>query len=181
MPPNRNLRIHNAHTLRSPPPTISCSYCPRHFLTRAGRTKHIQAYHNPEPAPHESSPSASPPPLPFPSPYTSPHPPSPIPSDNIPPPLDYIPRSPSNYSPPSANASSPFIDDMTPPWHGDDSVPDSNDESNLGGAFLSGDTGDPQVPYAPSITRAHHPTLDGKLAFLSRCISTKIKHRADLR
>ena len=54
MVPNQNLRIHNAHTLGSPPPTLACPYCPRHFRSKGGRLKHIRAKHSEL---HEPNPS----------------------------------------------------------------------------------------------------------------------------
>ena len=44
--PNRNLWIHNAYTLGSPPSTLSCPYCSRHFHSKGGRTQHIWAKHH---------------------------------------------------------------------------------------------------------------------------------------
>lgn len=65
---NHNIRVQNAHTIGSPPPTLPCLYqgCPRHFRNRAGRTNHIRAKHpgllenaqlghNPSPPPSRSS------------------------------------------------------------------------------------------------------------------------------
>src|SRR6266852_7147416 len=80
MAPNRNLRTHNVHALGSPLPTIVCPYCPRHFRSRGGRTKHIRAYHQDESGPPVPNPSA-----PLPIPHPSSQPASPIPSDHTPP------------------------------------------------------------------------------------------------
>src|ERR1700720_1900804 len=61
MIPNQNLRIHNIHRLGSPLPPFKCPHCPRHFRSKGGHTKHIQAkqYAN-ESEPLGSSPSSSP-------------------------------------------------------------------------------------------------------------------------
>lgn len=55
----------------SPPPTLACPFCPRHFKSKSGRTRHIQSIHpdngsapgtlaaassTPQPPPHNSSP-----------------------------------------------------------------------------------------------------------------------------
>ena len=52
-----------SYSLGSPPPTIACPHCPRHFKTKSGRTRHIQAKHSAENAPahppHPSSPAAT--------------------------------------------------------------------------------------------------------------------------
>ena len=46
MLPNRNLHIHNNHILSySHPPTLPCLHCLRHFQSRTGHTRHIQAKH----------------------------------------------------------------------------------------------------------------------------------------
>jgi hypothetical protein len=96
MVPSGNFQTHNAHAFGSPSPAIVCLYCPRHFHSRGGRTRHMQAYHQAEFGVHEPNPSAPPSPIP----YSSSHPPSPIPSNYMPPPSNYTPPPPSNYTPP---------------------------------------------------------------------------------
>ena len=82
----------NRNTFGSPPPTLKCSYCPRYFKTKSGRTRHIQALakhptnrsepHAPDTTPQQSSFYWS---SPFPSPFLpSFHDPSPIPSHFLP-------------------------------------------------------------------------------------------------
>ena len=80
MVPNQN----HAYTLGSPPPTLACTYCPRYFKSKSGRTRHIQAKHPanrfeshaPNTVAHSS---------PIPSlPQPSFHDPSPVPSHFIP-------------------------------------------------------------------------------------------------
>jgi hypothetical protein len=90
---NQSLQPHNTTysvlQVGSPPPTLACPSCPRHFHSKGGRTKHIRAKHANGPNPHASNltrPLAlSPVPT---SPNLSLHtvqferPPSPIPSDS---------------------------------------------------------------------------------------------------
>lgn len=55
---NQNLQLHNTYTtlqVGSPPPTLPCPCCPRHFRSKGGRTKHIQVKHHMNgPNPHAS-------------------------------------------------------------------------------------------------------------------------------
>lgn len=41
----RNLRIRNAHTLQSPPPSLPCGYCNRTFTNLSGRNRHRRRKH----------------------------------------------------------------------------------------------------------------------------------------
>jgi hypothetical protein len=78
MAPNRN----HAYTLGSPPPTLKCPHCPRHFKTKSGRTRHIQGKHPASPnrsEPHAPDTVARPSPIPS-LPQPSFHDPSPVPS-----------------------------------------------------------------------------------------------------
>lgn len=168
---NRNLRIHNAFTLGSPPPTLACPYCLRHFRSKGGRTKHIRARH-----PEEGSDAHGPnPSVPL-SPMHS-QPSSPIPSAMIPPwsPLQSPPQSPPNSFPPDAvlppsherpdsagpDNETPFFDlGHTPPGP----YPDIGDEMNRE-PLLGGGVGDQDVPDPSRVTRVYHRKLDGKSSF----------------
>lgn len=158
MASNRDRQVRHAHALR-PSPTIVCRYCPRHFYTRGGLTKHIQAYHYAE---HESyEPDPSPPP----SPTSFLVPLSPIFADYMlppsPPRTSPPPPSPPNYTP------SPFSVPLPLHEGADSAAPDSDAEEDLGLAELGGDLMDPQVSGAPFVTRTYHPKLNGKsMSFL---------------
>jgi hypothetical protein len=81
MLPNQNLCVHNTFTLGSPPPTLTCPHCPRHFCSTGGRTKHIRAkYQTDGSSPPDPNPSV-PPPFVQSLSQLSPGPSSPIPSD----------------------------------------------------------------------------------------------------
>jgi hypothetical protein len=147
---NRNLRIQNAFTLGSPPPTLACPYCPRHFRSTGGRTKHIRAKHQMDgsgcPEPNPSRP---------PSPMQSllqppPGPPSPVPFNSptqLPPlcrGLDHADLDTEHpYSDPEYALSGFYSDIMN-----EDPPPASSQDIPL------------------SVTRAYHPKLDGKSIFL---------------
>src|SRR4030088_80147 len=134
MVPNQKFRTHNAHALGSPPPTTVCPYCPRHFRSRGGRTKHILAHHQAESGSHEPNPSAPPSPIP----YSSSHPSSPILSN-------YTPPHSSNYMP---MPPSPFPDYLPPPLDGGVEIATLNldAEDNLD---VAPGMNDPQVPDGP--------------------------------
>lgn len=187
MLPNRNLRIHNAFTLGSPPPTLSCPYCPRWFYSRGGRTQHIRANHQAVGSePPEPDPPVAPSPMPH-SSHLSSQPPSPIPSDYMqpplsgcmPPPSDDFRPSPLDIPPPSDDMRPSPPVDMPPPSCGDlDSASldlgAEDDDLDLGyvqsefGDELHEDApfgagmNDPHVPDPPRITRTYHPKLNGK-------------------
>src|SRR5882672_7317446 len=142
MIPNRNLRIQNTFRLGSPPPTLACPHCPRHFRSKGGRNKHVWAKHTADGLePRESSPSSSP---------------SSVPSASQ--------RSPSHEG---SNADvdmdieHPNFDrDETPPG----SYFDFGEESNRNS--LPGDgAGDRHVPDLPRVSRTYHPKLNGKSSF----------------
>jgi len=179
MVPNRYLQPHNTYALGSPSPAIACPYCLRHFLSRGGRTRHIQARHQAESRSHEPNPSAPPSPIPD----SSSHPPSPIPSNytplppsnSTPPPSNHATPPHSNYTspppfnsviPPADYGLSPFFDYLPPPLHGGIEIAalnlDAEDDLDAAPGMNH-----PQVPDAPSITRAYHPKLDGKVDFFS--------------
>jgi hypothetical protein len=83
-----NLQVHGAYILGSPPPTIPCHYCPRHFKSSGGRTRHILAKHFGMPEPHAPDPATDPLHISS-SPQPSFHGANPVPSDFAsPPPSD---------------------------------------------------------------------------------------------
>jgi hypothetical protein len=150
MPPSQNLRIRQVHTLGSPPPTLPCPYCPRHFHSKGGRTKHIRTKHDFQGLePHEPSPSdSSPPPSQQPSSNESYHErvQSPIPSE--------APREGSNAGY-DMDVDHPIPDsDYTPPGS---YVEELNRNSPP-----RGHAHNQHVPDPPRVTRAYHPKLDGK-------------------
>jgi hypothetical protein len=155
------------------PPAIACPYCPRHFRSRGGRTKHILARHQADESEHhEPNPSAPPSPIP----YSSPHPPSPVPSElssshYMPPPADYAPSPlPEYYMPPPSCGGA------------DAAPPNSDDEDDIGYALLRGGMSNPQVPDTLPISRAYHPKLDGESVFFwVHTTDTNIACRTDLR
>lgn len=59
MAPNQN----HDYSLGSPPPTLACPFCPRHFKSKSGRTRHIQAIHPANGSAPGTAASATPPPL----------------------------------------------------------------------------------------------------------------------
>ena len=167
MIPNRNLRIQNTFRLGSPPPTLACPHCPRHFRSKGGRNKHVWAKHTADGLePRESSPSSSPSSVPSASQQSPSHklhheqPSSPISSDPM------LPPSPSHEG---SNADvdmdieHPNFDrDETPPG----SYFDFGEESNRNS--LPGDgAGDRHVPDLPRVSRTYHPKLNGKSSFFS--------------
>ena len=160
-----NLPPRNA-TLQvgSPPPTLACHFCPRHFHSKGGRTKHMQVKHQHKlegnglgANPHASNLNLTLSPSPVLSPsHSSSHnvqfkrSPSPIPSDDTPSP----PPSPSGGEVDAADigigAEYPQLDqDYNPP------------NFNVGDEQHA----QPQAnPGAPHIT--YHPKLNGKTFFL---------------
>jgi hypothetical protein len=46
--PRRNRRSHSARkqAVGTPPPSLPCPHCPRHFYSKTGRTRHIHAKHS---------------------------------------------------------------------------------------------------------------------------------------
>lgn len=157
----RNLRSHNAriHTLGSPPPTLPCPHCPRHFHSKTGRTRHIQAHHNNsdvdghEPQDRNASPPSSP--------------------SVDDPGSQYSHRSQDDEQPPapSDRMSSPApsfnhnLDmDVDPPHADWDCTPPGSDidpeaEPNRNSSPL-GD-GSQRAPDPPRIKRTYHPTING--------------------
>jgi hypothetical protein len=154
----------------SPPPTLPCPHCLRHFRSKGGRTKHIKVKHRTHtngPDPELSLPPSSS--------HSSSHtvqieqPPSPIPSDAEYPQfdLDYIPPSPSSSHslqsshnvqferPPSliqSDAEFPQFDpDYIPP------------DLNIGNEVNEDNPMEqPGAPNPPHITYIYHPKLNGK-------------------
>ena len=152
MLPNRNLRVQNAFTLGSPPPTLACPHCPRHFRSTGGRTKHIRAKHQTDVSRHPD-PNQSRPPSPTQSlSQPPPEPPSPVPSNSPtqPPPL----RRGFNHA--DLDTEHPYSD---PGYALPESYSDvvNEDPPPAGGRA---------IPIPPSVTRVYHPKLDGKLIFL---------------
>jgi hypothetical protein len=152
MLPNRNLRIQNTFTLGSPPPTLTCLHCPRHFRSTGGRTKHIRTKHQTDESfPPDSNPSVSP--SAQSSSEQSPEPSSPIPSnfESTTPPIrggfdpaadwDVEQRDPDlGYAPPGSDSDA----------ENEDPPPESSQH----------------IPIDPSITRTYHPKIDGKSIFV---------------
>jgi hypothetical protein len=148
MVPNRNLRIRNTHRLGSPPPPFACPHCLRHFHSKGGRTKHIRAKHADELEPHESS---SPPPFRSSSQKSFSH---------------------KSHEPPQS------INGSAPDGHSDAALDDINIDINHPDfnfappePFMDfGEDLDQNLPpanngrdeHSPSVTRAHHPMLNGK-------------------
>ena len=137
----------NMHILArgSPPPTLPCPYCLRHFKTKSGRTRHIQTKHgaelqapnlatHPSPQPSDSASAASSRPSPRPS-------------------LDIF------------NAEPIDINDQSDQ---NSIVSEHGEELEVHQNFPPGDdpnVRDCYVPGVPQITRAYHPKLDGVLDF----------------
>ena len=156
--PNRNLRIHNTYTLGSPPPTLTCPYCPRHFHSKGGRTQHIRAKHHIDGhEPHGSNPSS---PVSS-SLHSSPHEfyfeqaLSPIPFESTTPPREEV-----NTANPDIDVDveqPPFDSNSTPPdFYGDqlnEDLPPGEDAMEQ-----------PDPPHPPHLTRSYHPKLDGELS-----------------
>jgi len=172
MVPNRNLHIYNEFTLGSPPPTIPCPYCLRHFRSRGGRTKHIRAHHANESEPQEPNAFMPSSPITL-SSSKSPSPPqSPIPSDSTPqPPSAHTPPPLSGYIP-SPQPMSPHLDSIGLNLDARDArsnsgymSPNIGDEIHEGTPLRDG-ASDPHAPDSPSVTRTYHPKMNGKLIVL---------------
>ena len=143
--PNQNLRIHNTYTLGSPPPTLGCPFCPRHFRSKGGHTQHIRAKHHIDGRePHGSNPSL---------------PPSPVPSESTTPP-----------SREEVNTANPDIDVEQPPFDLNSPPPDVygdqlNEDLPPGEDVM--ERPDPLHPpdplHRPCLMRSYHPKLDGEL------------------
>ena len=152
MVPNHNLQIHNVYTLGSPPPTLACPYCPQHFKTKIGCTRHIQAKHPADGSePHAPDTAAQSIPS---SLQLSFHDSSPIPSHIMP----SLPPSCDRF-----NANSNLDMDIEHP-HSDQGYILSECGEEVNENFPSG--GNPNVrnqhvPDASRITHAFHPKLDG--------------------
>jgi hypothetical protein len=81
------------------------------------------------------------------------------------PPPNYTPPAPSNCALPLADyVASPFSDYSPPPFHGGVEIAALNSDAEDDPDAAPG-MNDPQVSDAPSITRAYHPKLDGKVDF----------------
>jgi hypothetical protein len=132
---NLQLEVHDTYILGSPPPTVACPYCPRHFKVKSGRTRHIKAKHSGVPEPHA------------PEPATDPLRISSSPESPQPPPSFYGTNSTRSVSPVPSDLASPYLDIDNHQF----------DQGSLGG--------DPDVnlPDAPSIRRTYHPKLNGVL------------------
>lgn len=121
----------------SPPPTLACPHCPRHFYSKGGRTKHVRAMHGADGLVPQKSGLSSPSVLSSPVSPSSQHPPY---QDSL--------REPS----------------PTPPDSEQDEMLryDFDQESSRGP--LAGD--DQHVPDSTRLTiRVSHPILDGASRF----------------
>jgi hypothetical protein len=149
MIPNQNLRIHNIHRLGSPPPPFKCPHCPRHFRSKGGRTKHIQAKHYAnESEPLGSSPSSSPSPSSSQNSSRKSHEPSP----------SIIGSEPHRHSDVAVDDIGDHADfDFAPPGPCEDLGEDLNRNSPPGV--------NARDEHPPCVTRAYHPKLDGKPVF----------------
>ena len=164
--PNRNLQIHNAYTLGSPPPTLSCPYCSRHFHSKGGRTQHIRAKHHI--GGHE--PHGSDPPL-LPSPVTSTLHSSPpeLGYKQAPSPIPFESTTPPSYE--DVNPVNPDIElDVEQPF-------DLNStQSNLYGDQMNEDLPpgkdtmeqQPDPLHPPHLMHSYHPKIDGELSAFKR-------------
>src|SRR5882762_3148182 len=160
----RNLRARNVrlHTLGSPPPTLPCPHCPRHFHSKTGRTRHIQAIHHDdsgvdglEPQDHNtslpSSPSVEDPESQH-SHRSQNDKQPPAPSDRMSSPAPLFDHNlDMDVDPPHADW------DYTPP--GSDVDPEPEPEPNQNSSPL-GDRNQ-RAPDPPHITRTYHPTISG--------------------
>jgi hypothetical protein len=169
---NRNLQLHNTHLqVGPPPPTLACPYCPRHFYSKGGRTKHIQAKHDANgPNPHHASNVTLPPsPVPSLSQGSSSHnvqferPPSSIPYSGAPSP-------PPSYG--EVDAADNFADidiDAEYPqaqFDRNDSIPPDRNELNEDLLPRDPTMEQPHAPNPPhSVTYIYHPTLNGTVDF----------------
>jgi hypothetical protein len=155
----------NHYTLGSPPPTLACPHCLRHFKTKSGRTRHIQAKHPAGangPETHASDTAASRSPIPsFPQLEASFHDSSPVPSHFIPSPSPssshFIPSPPPSHFIPSPPPSH-FIPSppSSPPPSCDGFIADPN---------IDMDIAEHPHPNASRITRVFHPMLNGMSIF----------------
>lgn len=147
----------------SPPPTLACPICPRHFYTKGGRRKHLQAKHDAlvnVPNPHAFNPPTVPPPVPS-SPYSpqSSHyikfeqPPSPIPSDST----SSDSPSPSRASGDIYIADNNFAEYLQ--FDREDTPPDLNIGDELNEDLPPREQ---HTPNPPQITYIYHPKLNGK-------------------
>lgn len=149
------VKVHGAYILGSPPSTVACPYCPRHFKTKGGRNRHIQAKHSGMREPQAPNPSTDP------SRTSS----SPEPSDFASPPSDS-----DDDLEPNAYLD---IDDHQFNDFDQGSLGGDFDQGSLGGASdsdqgsLGGDSdqGERHVSDVPHIIRIYHPKLDGMLNF----------------
>lgn len=170
---NQNLQLHNTYTtlqVGSPPPTLACPYCLRHFHSKGGRTKHIQVKHHGDhangPNPHSSYLILPPSPVPSESSSNSSshsvqfeRPPSPIiPSDSTP----WSPSpSPSLGEADTAdNFADIGIDAEYPQFNQDHIPPDLNTGDELNEDLPPRDN--PMPVEQHTITYIYHPKLNGK-------------------
>ena len=171
-------QLYSTLQVGSPPPTLACPFCPRHFHSKGGRTKHIRAKHRNHadgPNAHWQPPNQTlTPPLapgvPSPS-HSSSHniqfeqPPSPISSDAIP----SSPIPPSYGGVDAANFADIGIDAEFPQFDRDYVPPDLNAGNELPvNEDLPPGLGDNPInqhrdaPHPPHITYIYHPKLNGK-------------------
>ena len=158
----------------SPPPTLKCPYCPRHFKTRSGRTRHIQAKHptnGSEPHAPDTVAAARTSTSPIPSPRQSSfHDPSPVSSHFLP--SFHGPSPVPSHFMPSFHDPSPvpshfmpsFHDPSPVPSHFMPSFPPSIDGFNDVDPNIDMDIERP-LPDASCITRVFHPKLNGMSIF----------------
>ena len=160
-------RPRNAYTTLqggSPPPTLACPSCPRHFHSKGGRRKHIQAKHYANGLdPHASNLTLPPLPVLSSSSSTSAHsvqfqqPPSPIPSD-------YYAQSPPSHGEAADKVSDIGIDHADleyPHFDSDrDSAPPGPDPNV--GVESNDNPIEQHAPNVQHITYIYHPKLNGK-------------------
>ena len=171
----------------SPPPTLACPFCPRHFHSKGGRTKHIRIKHHENgPNPHVSNLTVPSSPVPS-SPNSSSHnvqldqPPSPVPPDpsSSPLPLHGEVNTADNFSDIDIDAEHPQLDlppdlnvgdesnENLPPGdnpleqHGLDLNVSSDDESNEDLPSVENPL-EQHSSNPPHITYTYHPKLNGE-------------------
>jgi len=186
---SQNLQV---HTVGSPLPTFACPSCLRHFKSKGGRTRHIQAKHttpdpttrpspiptSPQPSLHNTSPVpsafASPPALPASLDSDIPNFDPDVEDHATPDPTTHPSPQPSfhNTSPiPYAFTSPPASHDIPPPdldiedrRSDQDRMPSEQAHENFPPGSDPG-VGGQHIPDAIHIERVYHPKLDGMLIF----------------
>lgn len=165
----------------APQKALGCPYCPRHFYTKSGRTRHIQAKHQ---AATDAAGHPSPVPTPSPQSFHNSLPPSPDPpsshegfNTNSLANLDFIP------APPSHEADPPNLNNIMPsPTHSHEGFRNTVDSPTTNNRFdmdisdsdaapspspsLSHEGSNSPTEKIPRITRAFHRKLDGTSIFV---------------